>query len=118
MDASSVPRVDYTKMDQNPGILLLRTFAFKPTVDSSKRGTWEDQLREVLQVHASAGAFAALRADGVVVTWGHTHMGGRNARARHANFSFPFGQGFDLPSGQMEVIGVFFRFSVFGVLVT
>eukprot|EP00438_Fugacium_kawagutii_P013438 Skav230509 [mRNA] locus=scaffold2083:247920:257401:+ [translate_table: standard] len=40
-----------------------------------------DQLRNVQQIHARAKAFAAVLADGSVVTWGHRHWGGDSSRA-------------------------------------
>ena len=36
----------------------------------------QDQLRNVQQVHGTGGAFAAILADGSVVTWGNPHDGG------------------------------------------
>jgi len=36
----------------------------------------QDQLRNVQQVHATSGAFAAILSDGTVVTWGDPDCGG------------------------------------------
>ena len=36
----------------------------------------QDQLKNVQQIQASAGAFAAIRSDGSVVTWGNAEDGG------------------------------------------
>jgi len=36
------------------------------------------QLTDVLEIRASADAFAALRADGTVITWGDVRFGGDN----------------------------------------
>ena len=36
----------------------------------------QDQLRNVQQVQATGSAFAAILADGSVVTWGSSHTGG------------------------------------------
>ena len=41
-----------------------------------------DQLFDILEVHASSGAFAAVRADGVVITWGHPLSGGDSRSVR------------------------------------
>ena len=35
-----------------------------------------DQLKGVLQIQATYGAFAAILEDGSVVTWGHANFGG------------------------------------------
>lgn len=42
----------------------------------------QDQLHDVQEVHASSGAFAAIRADGRVVTWGHPLSGGDSRAVR------------------------------------
>ena len=42
----------------------------------------QDQLRGVQQVHASEGAFAAILADGSVVTWGDAEYGGYSPAVR------------------------------------
>ena len=39
-------------------------------------GAVQDQLRNVQQIQASCGAFAAIRGDGSVVTWGNADFGG------------------------------------------
>ena len=36
----------------------------------------QDQLKNVQQIQASFGAFAAIRVDGAVVAWGHAGCGG------------------------------------------
>ena len=36
----------------------------------------QDQLKSVQQIQASRGAFAAILADGSVVTWGNPKVGG------------------------------------------
>ena len=36
----------------------------------------QDQLKNVQQIQASDGAFAAILGDGCVVTWGDAHCGG------------------------------------------
>ena len=41
-----------------------------------------DQLFDILEVHASSGAFAAMRADGVVITWDHPLSGGDSRSVR------------------------------------
>ena len=38
--------------------------------------TAEEQLKNVQQIQASFGAFAAILGDGSVVTWGHVCLGG------------------------------------------
>ena len=41
-----------------------------------------DRLKKVEEVHASAGAFAAILADGTVVTWGDPDCGGDSAEVQ------------------------------------
>lgn len=41
-----------------------------------------EQLFDILEVHASSGAFAAVRADGIVITWGHPLSGGDSRSVR------------------------------------
>ena len=38
----------------------------------------QDQLKNVRQIHATDAAFAAILADGLVVTWGDKHCGGNS----------------------------------------
>jgi hypothetical protein len=54
----------------------------------------QSQLRNVREMHSTHGAFAAILADGSVVTWGHAKFGGdstavenqlRNVREIHAS---------------------------------
>ena len=42
----------------------------------------QDQLRSVQQIQASASAFAAILADGSVVTWGDEARGGDSSAVR------------------------------------
>ena len=42
----------------------------------------QDQLRNVQQIFSTAGAFAAIVADGSVVTWGSPHEGGNSYRVQ------------------------------------
>ncbi|CAE7170790.1 ftsH [Symbiodinium pilosum] len=42
----------------------------------------QERLQDVQQIQASAGAFAAVLADGTVVTWGHATMGGDSSAVR------------------------------------
>ena len=42
----------------------------------------QEQLYDILEVHASSGAFAAVRADGAVITWGHPLSGGDSRPVR------------------------------------
>ena len=37
---------------------------------------WQAQLLDVKQIYASDAAFAALKQDGSIVTWGHPEYGG------------------------------------------
>ena len=43
----------------------------------------QDQLRGVQQIQATDGAFAAILADGSVVTWGYAGFGGKSSRVQH-----------------------------------
>lgn len=40
------------------------------------------QLRNVQQIHATKGAFAAILGDGTVVTWGNPNCGGDSTSVR------------------------------------
>ena len=42
----------------------------------------QDQLHDVQHIHASHYAFAAVLADGSLVTWGASHAGGDMPRAK------------------------------------
>lgn len=42
----------------------------------------KDELYDILEVHASSGAFAAVRADGEVISWGHPLSGGDSRAVR------------------------------------
>jgi hypothetical protein len=44
---------------------------------------FQDQLRNVIALSASYGAFAALRSDGRVVTWGDVSRRSRRWRVKH-----------------------------------
>ena len=43
----------------------------------------QDQLRGVRQIQATVGAFAAILADGSVVTWGAAEYGGDSSAVQH-----------------------------------
>jgi hypothetical protein len=36
----------------------------------------QDDLHDVVEIFATGSAFAAMRLDGSIVTWGHSHWGG------------------------------------------
>ena len=42
----------------------------------------QDQLKDVQQIQASYGAFAAILADGSVVTWGDSYFGGNSTNVQ------------------------------------
>ena len=42
----------------------------------------QDELRDVQQIQAAYGAFAAILSDGSVVTWGDADYGGKNSAAQ------------------------------------
>lgn len=46
-------------------------------------GQVQGHLRQVQKLFASAGAFAALRADQTVVTWGQADFGGDSSQVQH-----------------------------------
>ena len=56
------------------------------------RGYWgsKERLRDVQQICPSSGAFAALRADGSVVTWGHAECGGISAGVHEQLHEVPY----------------------------
>ena len=43
----------------------------------------QDQLKDVREIQAAARAFAAIRADGSVVTWGNPFGGGYSEHVQH-----------------------------------
>ena len=43
----------------------------------------QDQLKGVLQIHATHGAFAAILEDGSLFTWGHADYGGDSSAVQH-----------------------------------
>ena len=49
----------------------------------------QDQLTGIQQIACTAGAFAALRSDGRVVTWGQADCGGQR-HVCHCSLSFRF----------------------------
>lgn len=51
-------------------------FTTKKSIDLSYDPCWQDQLHGVVEVVAGGSAFAALRGDGEVITWGHCRWGG------------------------------------------
>ena len=65
----------------------------------------QDQLKNVQKIQASSGAFASIRADGSVVTWGKPEEGGdssamqellkdvQQAQAAHGTFAAVVGDG-------------------------
>ena len=49
----------------------------------------QEQLYDVTEIAASSRAFAALRADGRVVAWGHPHCGGDCRRVQEELHGVP-----------------------------
>ena len=52
--------------------------SMKPLISGGDSSEVRGQLREVVNITASYGAFAARRADGSIVTWGYESDGGRH----------------------------------------
>ena len=51
--------------------------------DGGDSSAVQDQLKGVQQIQATQSAFAAILADGSVVTWGHAQHGGDSVAVEH-----------------------------------